>query len=94
MVSDTLINTSKGNGLLPDSAKPLAEPTRTTGMPAFWGYLPPPYDYPYYLPVHIGPQAHIIDQFISDPKSKQDKVKVKNLKNLLKLQIFKLWKLL
>ena len=29
-----------------------------------------------------------IDQFILDPKSKQDKVKVTNLKNLPKLQIF------
>ena len=31
--------------------------TTTTGMPAFWGYLPPPYDYPYYWPVHIGSQV-------------------------------------
>ena len=31
---------------------------------------------------------HTIDQFILDPKSKQDKVKITNLKNLPKLQIF------
>ena len=30
---------------------------------------------------------HTIDQFILDPKSKKDKIKVKNLKNLPKLQI-------
>ena len=33
--------------------------------------------------------THTIDQFILDPKSKQDKVKVKNLKNLPRLQILK-----
>ena len=33
--------------------------------------------------------THTIDQFILDPKSKQDKVKVKKLKNLPKLQILK-----
>ena len=32
--------------------------------------------------------AHTTDQFIYDPKSKQDRVKVTNLKNLTKLQIF------
>ena len=32
--------------------------------------------------------THTIDQFISDLKSKQDKVKVTNLKNLPRLQIF------
>ena len=32
--------------------------------------------------------THTIDQFILDPKSKQDKVKVTNLKNLPKLNIF------
>ena len=31
---------------------------------------------------------HTTDQFILDPKSKQDKVKVTNSKNLPKLQIF------
>ena len=31
--------------------------------------------------------THIIDQFIFDPKSKQDIVKVTNLNNLPKLQI-------
>ena len=48
--------------------------TRTTRMPAFWSYPPPLHDYPYYW-------------FISDPKSKQDKVKVTNLKNLPKIQM-------
>ena len=37
---------------------------------------PPPHDYPYYW-------------LILDPKSKEDKVKVKNLKNLPKFQILK-----
>ena len=49
--------------------------TRTTRMPAFWRYPLPPHDYPYYW-------------FILDPKSKEDKVKVANLKNLTKLKIF------
>ena len=47
--------------------------TRTTRTPAFWGYSPPPHDYPYYW-------------IIMDPKLKEDKVKVINLKNLLKFQ--------
>ena len=41
--------------------------TRTTRTPAFWGYPPPPHDYPYHW-------------VILDPKSKEDKVKVTNLK--------------
>ena len=32
--------------------------------------------------------THTIDQFILDPKSKQDKGKITNLKNLPKLHIF------
>ena len=39
----------------------------------------------------IGSQAHTIDQFILDPKSKQDKVKIINSKNLAKLEIFEFW---
>ena len=35
--------------------------------------------------------THTIDQFILDPKSKQDKVKVKNSKHLRKLQINQFW---
>ena len=50
--------------------------TRTTRMPAFWGYPPPPRDYP----------CHWV---ILDLKSKQDKVKVTNLKNFPKVQILK-----
>ena len=42
--------------------------TRTTRTPAFWGYPPPPNDYPYHW-------------VILDPKSKEDKVKVTNFKN-------------
>ena len=42
--------------------------TRITRTPAFWGYPPPPHDYPYHW-------------VILDPKSKEDKVKVTNLKN-------------
>ena len=41
--------------------------TRTTRTPAFWGYNPPPRDYPYYWPINFVSQVH----FISDPKSKQ-----------------------
>ena len=52
--------------------------TRTTRTPAFWGYPPPPHEYPFYW-------------FTLDPKSKEDKVKVTNLKNLPKLQIFEFW---
>ena len=52
--------------------------TRTIRKPAFWGYPPPPYDYPYHW-------------VILDPKSKEDKVKVTNLKNSPKFQIFELW---
>ena len=47
--------------------------TRTTRTSAFWGYPPPPHGYPYYW-------------VILDPKSKEDKVKVTNLKNLPKFQ--------
>ena len=53
--------------------------TRTTRTPAFWGYPPPPHDYPYHW-------------VILDPKSKEDKVKVANLKNSPKFQIFEFWK--
>ena len=52
--------------------------TRTTRMPAFWWYPPPPNDYPYHW-------------VILDPKSKEDKVKVTNLKNSPKFQIFEFW---
>ena len=73
--------------------KPLSEANRTTRMPVFWGYPLLPHDYPYYW-------------VILDPKSKEDKVKVKeftkisnvwNLKqilhttHLLKLLV-KMWK--
>ena len=47
-------------------------------MPGFWGYPPPPNDYPYHW-------------VILDPKSKEDKVKVTNLKNSPKFQIFEFW---
>ena len=52
--------------------------TRTTRTPAFWGYPPPPHDYPF-------------NWVILDPKSKDDKVKVTNFKNSPKLQIFEFW---
>ena len=47
-------------------------------MPVFWGYPPPPRDYPYHW-------------VILDPKSKGDKVKVTNLKKLPKFQIVEFW---
>ena len=56
-----------GNNIKPDINR-----TRTTTTTA--------YDYPYYWSVHIGSQAHTIDQVILDPKSKEDKVKVTNLR--------------
>ena len=52
--------------------------TRTTRTPVFWGYPPPPHDYPYHW-------------VILDPKSKEDKVKVTNLKKSPKFQIFEFW---
>ena len=52
--------------------------TRTTRTPAFWGYPPPPHDYPYHW-------------VILDPKSKEDKAKVTYLKNSPKFQIFEFW---
>ena len=55
-----------------------ATKTRTTRTPAFWGYPPPPNDYP----------NHWV---ILDPKSKEDKVKVTNLKNSPKFQISEFW---
>ena len=48
--------------------------TRETRMPMFWEYPPLPHDYPYYW-------------FISDPKSKQDKLKTTNLKKMPKIQM-------
>ena len=44
-----------------------------TRTPVFWGYSPPPNDYPY-------------SWVILDPKSKEDTVKVTNLKKLPKFQ--------
>ena len=52
--------------------------TRTTRTPAFWWYPPLPHNYPYYW-------------VILDPKSKEDQVKVTNLKNWPKFQFFKFW---
>ena len=52
--------------------------TRTTRTPAFWGYPPPPHDYPYHW-------------VILDPKSKDDQVKVTKFKNSPKFQIFEFW---
>ena len=52
--------------------------TKTTKTPAFCGYPLPPHDYPYYW-------------VILDSKSKEDKVKVTNLKNLPKFQMFEFW---
>ena len=63
--------------------------TRTTRMPAFWGYPLLPHDYPCYCPVHIGSKACNIHHFILDPKSKQDKIT--KFKNLPKLQILEFW---
>ena len=52
--------------------------TRTYRTPAFWGYSPPPHDYPYYW-------------VLLDPRWKEDKVKVTNLNNLAKFLIFECW---
>ena len=61
--------------------------TRTTRTPAFWGYPPPPHDYPHYWPVRFESQVHAIDQFISDSKSKQGESR-KMRKICEKLKIF------
>ena len=34
-----------------------------TRTPVFWGYPTPPYDHPYFWPVHIGSQAHTLDRW-------------------------------
>ena len=63
--------------------------TRTTRTPAFWGYPPPPHDYPYYWPVRFESQVHTIDQFISDPKSKQgESLKIRKVCEKLKFYNF------
>ena len=59
--------------------KIIIETTRTTRMPTFWGYPPPPHDYPYHW-------------VILDPKSKEDTVKATNLKNSPKFQFLKILK--
>ena len=53
--------------------------SRATRMPAFWEYPPPPHDYTFYW-------------FISDPKSKQDKVQVTNLNKLPNIYILEFCK--
>ena len=53
-----------------DGIGSLAEVSRTTMTPAFWGYPRRPMI------------THTTEQFILDPKSKQDKAKVTHLKNL------------
>ena len=51
------VSTSSGNGLvLSGHNKSLPEPTRTTRTPAFWGYPPPPHDYPHYW-IMLGPKS-------------------------------------
>ena len=76
--------------------------TRTTRTPSFWGYPPPhpptatlpppphpPPPTPHPPPPHPPPpQDYPYYWVILDPKSKGDKVKVTNLKNLPKLKIF------
>ena len=73
----TLGHNSHILGLLPVLASQ-QEQTKTTRTLAFWGNPPPPHDYPYYW-------------VILDPKSKEDKVKVTDLKNLPKFQSFQFW---
>ena len=74
--------TEASTGLIKDVVtlgnNPWTELTRTTRTPAFWGYPPPPHDYPYHW-------------VILDPKSKEDKVKVTNFKNSPKFQVFEFW---
>ena len=62
----------------------LIDETRTTKTPAFWGYPPPPHDYPYYWPIHT------IDQFISDPKSKQGESQKIRKKKIVKSWNFRI----
>ena len=49
--------------------------TRTTKTPAFWGYPPPPHDYPYHW-------------VILDPKSKEDKSQSHKFKKIAKISNF------
>ena len=56
--------------------------TRTTRMPAFWGYTPPPHDYSYCWPVDFESHVHTTDQFILDPS--QNRVKAEKLEKLAK----------
>ena len=53
-----------------------ATPATLTRMPSFGGYPPPPHDYPYYW-------------VILDPKSKEDNVKVTNLRICQNINFFK-----
>ena len=55
---DPINNIGSDNGLRWPGNKPSSEPTRITRTPAFWGYPPPPHDYPHYW-------------VILDPKSKK-----------------------
>ena len=71
----TNIDASWSNVITVMCSNTKAGQTRTTRMPEFWGYPPPSHDYPYYW-------------VMLDTKSKQDEVKVTNLKDLTK---FKFW---
>ena len=62
------------NFVIKSGDNPFSDSTRTTRTPAFWGYPTPPHDYPYHW-------------VILDPKSKEEKVKVTNLKKSPKFQI-------
>ena len=65
---ELMIDTQTHITTVPESPNWPQIKTRTTRTPAFWGYPPPPHDYPYHW-------------VILDPKSKEDKVKLTNLKN-------------
>ena len=63
--------------------------TIRTRTPALWGSPPPPHDYPYYWPVHFESQVHTMDQFISDPNSKQgERLKIRKISEKLKFRNF------
>ena len=78
-------NTNKQNNMdrqmiSTDSSQTKLSQTKTRTH-AFWGYTVPPHDCPFYW-------------FLLDPRWKEDKFKVTNLKNLPKFHFFLFWKIL
>ena len=56
--------------------------TRTTRTPAFWGYPPPPHDYPYYNQFILNPKSILLTSSYRIPS--QNKVKAEKFEKLAK----------